>query len=213
MGSSEQASAFQCTSAILRQAKTTADIVSASVRAEAERSRRVAGSRVRKQRLPNGRHEETGIVSIGGKLPMTTQSRTLVSDKMFEGMSMVMAPTGFGAIIHSLEFAKNRSNPGFLNRWPEFADSIAEDSIGWGLWGAIQNLPQDPAILGALRDAALLRRLLIEADLGQIPLVQAISEYEAEMLQRLCSTLLRRQPAGDLDRKNVSLKLPQNLAA
>src|SRR5579872_4430936 len=50
------------------------------------------GSRVRKQRLPHARHEDTGIVSLGGKLPMTAQSRALLSDKMFEGMSMIMAP-------------------------------------------------------------------------------------------------------------------------
>ncbi len=113
-----------------------------------------AGSRVRKQLLPLARHEETGIVSMGGKLPMTAQSRALLSEKMFKGMSMIMAPRGVGAIIHSLEFAPNRANAQFMARWPQFAGNIADDSIGWGLWAARQNVPADPS---KLDPAALLR--------------------------------------------------------
>jgi 2-polyprenyl-6-methoxyphenol hydroxylase-like FAD-dependent oxidoreductase len=212
-----------------------------------------AGSGVRKQRLPLARHEETGIVSIGGKLPLTRASRALLSDKMFNGMSMIMAPKGLGAIIHSLEFAQNRANPDFAARWPDFVDTINDDSIGWGLWGARQNLPQLPSLaeaedrlrlaqeltrdwnphmreliqmtdratvhsinirtsvppsawkssnvtlLGdaihtmtpgrgagantALRDAALLCRLLTAAHQNEKPLVDAIREYETEMLR------------------------------
>jgi 2-polyprenyl-6-methoxyphenol hydroxylase-like FAD-dependent oxidoreductase len=108
-----------------------------------------AGSRVRKQRLPHARHDDTGIVSIGGQLPMTTATKALLSDKMFQGMSMIMAPRGVGAIIHSLEFTLNRANPDIMARWPEFANTIAHDSIGWGLWAARQNLPKDPFALGA----------------------------------------------------------------
>ena len=100
-----------------------------------------AGSRVRKQRLPHAAHEDTGIVSIGGKLPMTAESRALLSDKMFQGMSMIMAPHGLGAIIHSLEFAGRRADPAIIQRWPEFKDALEDDSIGWGLWGAKQNFP------------------------------------------------------------------------
>lgn len=107
-----------------------------------------AGSHVRKQRLPQARQEDTGIASIGGKLAMTLQSRQLLSEKMFKGMSMIFAPRGFGAIIHSLEFAPNRANADFMARWPAFADTIAEDSMGWGLWGARQNFSEDPSGLG-----------------------------------------------------------------
>ena len=118
-----------------------------------------AGSRVRKQRLPQARHEDTGIVSIGGKLAMTAQSRALLSEKMFNGMSMIMAPKGFGAIIHSLEFAPNRANAEFLARWPAFADNIAHDSIGWGLWAARRNFREDPAQLGTAELLRLVQEL------------------------------------------------------
>ncbi|MGH8220093.1 MAG: FAD-dependent oxidoreductase [Steroidobacteraceae bacterium] len=212
-----------------------------------------SGSAVRKQRLPEARLDDTGMVSLGGRLPMTTASKGLLSEKMFYGMSMVMAPRGMGAIIHSLEFAPHRADPGFAARWPEFLEALDDDSIGWGLWGARQNFPRDPAsltgaelrelglelthnwhphmrelirmtdaeaigyisvrtsvplphwesssvtLLGdaihtmtpgrgagantALRDAALLGRLLVEAGFGRKPLVEAINDYEVEMLR------------------------------
>jgi 2-polyprenyl-6-methoxyphenol hydroxylase-like FAD-dependent oxidoreductase len=210
-------------------------------------------SAVRRQRLPQARLEDTGIVSLGGKLAMTAQSKALLSEKMFYGMSMLMAPKGLGAIIHSLEFAQNRTCAAFAARWPHFIEALDHDSVGWGLWGARQNFPEDPStltgqelqhlglavtrnwhphmrelirltepaaissvavrtsvppppwessnvtLLGdavhtmtpgrgagantALRDAALLGRLLIEAEQGQRPRVQAIHDYEAEMLR------------------------------
>ena len=210
-------------------------------------------STVRKQRLPKARLEDTGIVSLGGKIPMTAETKALLSDKMFEGMSLIMAPMGFGAIVHSLEFAGSRNESGFAARWPDFVEALDEDSIGWGIWGARQNWPRDPAglsgeqlrelgleitrdwhphlralirmtepstihdvkmrtsvpltpwtssnvtLLGdavhtmtpgrgagantALRDAALLGRMLVEADQGRKPLVEAIHAYEVEMLR------------------------------
>lgn len=210
-------------------------------------------STVRKQRLPEARLEDTGIVSLGGKIPVTAEAKALLSDKMFKGMSLIMAPMGFGAIVHSLEFANIRSGSGFAARWPDFVEALDEDSIGWGIWGARQNFPRDPTglsgeqlqklgleitrdwhphlralirmtepstihdvkmrtsvpltpwtssnvtLLGdaihtmtpgrgagantALRDAALLGRMLVEADQGQKPLLEAIHAYEVEMLR------------------------------
>lgn len=106
-----------------------------------------SGSAVRKQRLPGARLEDTGIVSLGGKLPMTAQCRALLSATMFQGMSMIMAPKGFGGIIHSLEFPQRQGNAGFVARWPTFAEWLDVDSVGWAVWGARQNFPKDPASL------------------------------------------------------------------
>jgi 2-polyprenyl-6-methoxyphenol hydroxylase-like FAD-dependent oxidoreductase len=112
-----------------------------------------AGSRVRKQRLPDARHEETGILSLGGKLPITSESKALLSEKMFYGMSMILAPKGVGAIIHSLEFKWNRPdwNERFNNNsvniiaeWPGFLNEGTEDYIGWGLWASRKQFPADP---------------------------------------------------------------------
>ena len=126
-----------------------------------------AGSRVRKQLLPHARHEETGILSIGGKLPMTAENKALLSVKMFNGMSMIMAPKGFGAIIHALEFAWNRADAkqgmageglDVLAKWPGFLNENTGDYIGWGLWAARKQFPVDPAKLAG----ADLTRLVAE---------------------------------------------------
>lgn len=208
-------------------------------------------SAVRRQRLPEARLENTGIVSFGGKLPMTPENEALLSRRMREGMSLVMAPRGFGGIVHSLRF--DRDDAKFAARWPHFVNALDEDSIGWALWGARQNFPRDPAgldgpalqemglaltrhwhphlrelirrsepstllhvnvrtsgtllpwrssnvtLIGdavhtmtpgrgaganiALRDAALLGRLLAETHQGRRPLLDAIRAYEAEMLR------------------------------
>lgn len=240
-----------------------------------------AGSRVRKQRLPHARHEDTGMLSIGGKLPMTAQSKALLSDKMFHGMSMVMAPKGVGAIIHALEFTWNRQDLNgaggdFLARWPDFPDDGTDDYIGWGLWASRAQFPldtstltgvdlvrragemtrrwhpnmqqlirlTDPAtaawinirtsvpippwessnvtLLGdaihtmtpgrgagantALRDAALLSKMLAEVHRGEKPLVDAICEYEREMLRYSTEAVLKSRQqmnANDLLHKPV----------
>jgi 2-polyprenyl-6-methoxyphenol hydroxylase-like FAD-dependent oxidoreductase len=220
-----------------------------------------AGSRLRKQRLPHARMEETGILSIGGKLPITPESKALISDKVFNGVSLVMAPKGYGAIIHVMEFKWDRAgvktNVGgneaeLISQWPGMLYDNTCDYIMWGVWGARQNLPADPTklsveqqldlarevtkdwhpnirrlidltdpstvfpvnvrtsvplepwetsnvtLLGdavhtmtpgrgvgantALRDAALLSRRLIEVQNGRKPLVEALHEYEVEML-------------------------------
>ncbi|MGO7917547.1 FAD-dependent monooxygenase, partial [Rhizobium ruizarguesonis] len=64
---------------------------------------------------------------------------------------------GFGAIIHSLEFADSRSDPGFAARLPDFVEALDEDSIGWVIWGARQNCPRDPSVLNGeqLRELGL----------------------------------------------------------
>jgi 2-polyprenyl-6-methoxyphenol hydroxylase-like FAD-dependent oxidoreductase len=107
-----------------------------------------SGSPVRRQRLPHARLEDTGMASLGGKIPATAEARALLSPEMLAGMTMIMAPRGFGAIVHSLDFSAHRADPTIAVRWPDFVSALEDDSIGWGLWGARQNFPQDPATLG-----------------------------------------------------------------
>jgi len=244
-----------------------------------------AGSRVRKQRLPHARHEETGIISIGGKLPMTAESKALLSNKMFNGMSMIMAPKGVGAIIHSLEFKWNRPDwrlaaregvGDVIAQWPGFLNETTGDYIGWGLWASRKQFPADPAslegadlvrlvgemtrgwhpnfrkliqmtdpatilalnvrtsvpvppwessnitLLGdaihtmtpgrgagantALRDSALLLKRLREVCHGDRPLIEAIHQYEAEMLRYSSEAVLeskKQMDANDMIHKPI----------
>jgi 2-polyprenyl-6-methoxyphenol hydroxylase-like FAD-dependent oxidoreductase len=123
-----------------------------------------AGSKVRKQRLPESRQEETGILSVGGTLPLTAESKALLSEEMFYGMSMIMAPRGIGAIIHSLEFEWNHAvwkepvkgdRMAMIARWPGFENEDTGDYIGWGLWASRKQFPTDPMKLSGKEMIAL----------------------------------------------------------
>jgi len=131
-----------------------------------------SGSAVRRQRLPEARLEDTGLISIGGRLPMTPESKALLTPKMFYGMSMLMAPKGFGGIIHSLEFPQRRRAQDLAARWPGFAELLDTDSIGWGLWGARQNCPPDTASASGEE----LQRLALELTRNWHPHMRAFIE-------------------------------------
>ncbi|MBB6486815.1 NAD(P)/FAD-dependent oxidoreductase [Rhizobium lusitanum] len=159
-----------------------------------------SGSAVRKQRLPQARLEDTGIVAIGGKLPMTAESKALLSQKMFHGMSMIMAPRGFGAIIHSLEFSQNRSSRDFAARWPNFLEFLDVDSISWALWGARQNFLKDPAPLSGVE----LQRLGLELTRNWHPHMRALIQMTDPMA--LTSLSMRTSvPLSPWDSSNVTL--------
>ena len=63
-----------------------------------------AGSRVRRQYLPQARQEEIGIIAIAGKLPITEESAALVPPRVFQGISMIQAPKGYACILHVMVF-------------------------------------------------------------------------------------------------------------
>ncbi len=120
-------------------------------------------SRVRQQYLPHARMLSTGMVGAAGKLPLTPESRALLSDKVFEGVSMVMAPLGFSMILHVMEFGWDAtgvkpgvagSDAALLQDWPGLLFDNTRDYVMWGLSGATRNFPTDVL---SLRGAELLR--------------------------------------------------------
>jgi len=235
-----------------------------------------AGSRLRQQRLPDAKMEDTGIVSIGGKVPITPESKALLSDKVFNGISLVLAPRGYGAILHIMEFKWDRNgvktgvggnDAELISQWPGFLFDNTRDYIMWGVWGARKNLPADPASLSgeklihiaaemtqdwhpnmrrlleltdpstafrvnirtsvplspwqtsnvtllgdavhtmtpgrgvgantALRDAALLCKRLTEVTAGAKPLIEALHQYEVEMLKYSSQAVLESRKQMD----------------
>jgi len=110
-----------------------------------------AGSRVRRQYLPQARTEETGIIAIAGKLPITEESAKLVSPKVFEGISIVTAPRGFACILHVMEFQWGRdgrvksgiggNTEELIRRWPGLQFDNTRDYINWGLSATKDKLP------------------------------------------------------------------------
>jgi 2-polyprenyl-6-methoxyphenol hydroxylase-like FAD-dependent oxidoreductase len=109
-------------------------------------------SRVRQQYLPHARIEDSGIRAIGGKLPMTGAAKRLLPDKVFQGISMVLAPKGYSSILHVMEFPWDRAGikPGIASsdaeliaRWPGLLFDNTSDYIMWGFSAAAARFPRD----------------------------------------------------------------------
>jgi 2-polyprenyl-6-methoxyphenol hydroxylase-like FAD-dependent oxidoreductase len=112
-----------------------------------------AGSRVRKQYLPQARQEDTGIIAIAGKLPITAESASLLPPRVFQGISMVQAPKGYSCILHVMEFKWDRSgkiksgmgdnDAELIKVWPGLQFDNTRDYINWGFSTTADKFPAD----------------------------------------------------------------------
>jgi 2-polyprenyl-6-methoxyphenol hydroxylase-like FAD-dependent oxidoreductase len=112
-----------------------------------------AGSRVRRQYLPQAQQEETGIIAIAGKLPITEESAALVPRRVFQGISMIQAPKGYFCILHVMEFKWDRagkikngigaSDAELIKVWPGLQFDNTRDYINWGFSASADKFPAD----------------------------------------------------------------------
>ena len=112
-----------------------------------------AGSRVRKQYLPQARQEDTGIIAIAGKLPITAESASLLPPRVFQGISMVQALKGYSCILHVMEFKWDRSgkiksgmgdnDAELIKVWPGLQFDNTRDYINWGFSATADKFPAD----------------------------------------------------------------------
>ncbi len=170
-----------------------------------------SGSRVRRQYLPHATVEETGIVAIAGKLPITAESRQLVPPKVFEGISMINAPRGLFCILHVMEFQWDRdgnvksgiggNTEELIRRWPGLQFDNTRDYINWGVSATKDKLPANVMELRGreLVDAVLglttgwhpnLRRLFELSDPGTCFPVNILTSVPLEPWRTTNVTLL-----------------------
>jgi 2-polyprenyl-6-methoxyphenol hydroxylase-like FAD-dependent oxidoreductase len=112
-----------------------------------------AGSRVRKQHLPQARLEDTGITAIAGKLPINEESASLLPPRVFQGISIVQAPKGYFCILHVMEFKWDRSgkikngigetDAELIKIWPGLQFDNTRDYINWGFSASADKFPAD----------------------------------------------------------------------
>ncbi|MGY4817289.1 FAD-dependent oxidoreductase [Pseudomonas chlororaphis subsp. piscium] len=116
-----------------------------------------ARSKVRRQLLPEAKLEDTGIVSIAAKVPMSEASRALLPPKVLDGITLINAPKGFGGFLRVMEFpwgaegvkeGVGSSDAELLERWPGLLFDNSRDYLMWVVWGALRNLPANPKSLG-----------------------------------------------------------------
>jgi 2-polyprenyl-6-methoxyphenol hydroxylase-like FAD-dependent oxidoreductase len=108
-------------------------------------------SPVRRQYLPHARLEDTGMIAIGGKAPLTDETRALLTPKMIDGLSLIFAPKGYGSVIYAMEFpwdAAGAPKTGIgsadaelIARWPGLAFDNTRDYITVSFGGAAKRLP------------------------------------------------------------------------
>jgi 2-polyprenyl-6-methoxyphenol hydroxylase-like FAD-dependent oxidoreductase len=140
-----------------------------------------ARSKLRRQRLPQARMEQTGILSIGARLPATQEARTLLSEKVQRGVTLMMAPKGMGGIIHVMDFKwdangiKPRTavaDADIIRSWGGRQYDDSQDYILWGIWAARQWYPEDPEKLGPEE----LQRLALKMTEGWSPQFRRLIE-------------------------------------
>ncbi len=110
-------------------------------------------SRVRRQYLPHAELEDSGLIGITGKVPLTSESKALLPPKVLEGVSMVFAPKGYSCILHVMEFKwdsrgelKNGiggNDAALLSAWPGMLYDNTRDYIMWGFAASAHRLPAD----------------------------------------------------------------------
>ncbi|HEV7836410.1 MAG TPA: hypothetical protein VGP09_24000 [Caballeronia sp.] len=93
-----------------------------------------ARSKVRRQLLREARLDNTGIA----KVPMSEASRALLPPKVLDGITLINAPKGFGAIVHVMEFPWGAnglkegiggSDAELLAHWPGLLFHITRDYL------------------------------------------------------------------------------------
>ncbi|GAB2915011.1 FAD-dependent monooxygenase [Paraburkholderia jirisanensis] len=114
-----------------------------------------ANSKVRSQLLPHARVEETGIVGIAGTTPLNAHTQELLPTKMLSGINLVLAPRGFGGVVHALSFEERQDAHA---QWPGMQYVDRRDVVTWAVWGAdfnwsTQPLKRNTDHLALVRDA------------------------------------------------------------
>jgi hypothetical protein len=110
-------------------------------------------SRIRRQYLPHAKLEDSGLIGITGKVPLTSETKALLPPKVLEGVSMVFAPKGYNCTLHVMEFKwdsrgelKNGiggNDAALLSAWPGMLYDNTRDYIMWGFAASAHRLPAD----------------------------------------------------------------------
>jgi 2-polyprenyl-6-methoxyphenol hydroxylase-like FAD-dependent oxidoreductase len=89
-----------------------------------------ANSAVRTQLLPEAKRLETGIVAVGGRLPLGRRSRPLIPEALMQGPTPILGPLGCFMFVSAVQYSDVGDDPegGLLG---SFADD-REDYLMWG---------------------------------------------------------------------------------
>jgi len=120
-------------------------------------------SAVREQLLPHAGRVETGMVSVGGRLPLDAETRALLPRHLSSGPASVLAPRGFSLFIATHQAV-------IADRYRHLAPPEAGDYVVWGFTGPRDRLPVVD------RPAREVRRLVLERMRGWDRRLRALVE-------------------------------------
>ncbi|MER6944197.1 NAD(P)/FAD-dependent oxidoreductase [Nonomuraea sp. NPDC000554] len=168
-------------------------------------------SRVRRQYLPHAQIKDSGIIAISAKVPVTDETRALLTPEMFHGISLLFAPQGKFCIWHVMEFKWDRegavkhgiggNDAELIENWPGLLYDNTRDYINWGFSAAADKFPADVMRMRGqdLVDLALsmtedwhpdLRNLFTLSDLGSCFPINIRTSVPIEPWQSSTVTLL-----------------------
>jgi 2-polyprenyl-6-methoxyphenol hydroxylase-like FAD-dependent oxidoreductase len=141
------------------------------------------GSKVRRQYLPHAQVVNTGVVGLGGQLPLTARTRARLPRPLSTWMNVILPPKGSGMFVAQLvhqpgracggngEFASPRSGPLDNGQWAvPCSRPLGDDGHDYAFWAL--GAPRDRyGSSGDLRclDGAALQRLALRLIEGWHP--------------------------------------------
>lgn len=146
-------------------------------------------SAVRAELLPHAGRVETGMISVGGLLPLTAETRRLLPPQLLRGPAGVLAPHGFSMFVATHEAV-------IPDAYRHLAPPDARDTVVWGFTGPEYGLPTDG------RSGEELRELVLSRTRGWDPRLRALVELaEADSLNAITirtAVPVRAWPAGNV---------------
>ncbi|MEV0597369.1 FAD-dependent oxidoreductase [Nonomuraea cavernae] len=121
-------------------------------------------SAVRVQLLPHAERIETGMVSVGGRLPLNAETRRLLPRHLNRGPASVLGPRGFSLFIATHQAV-------IADAYRHLAPPDAGDSVVWGFTGPRGGMPP------AGRSGEELRHLVLERLQGWDPRLRSLVEH------------------------------------
>jgi len=89
-----------------------------------------AGSRLRSQLLPQARRIETGIVAIGGKMPLNETTRVSVPRPILRGPTPILGPRGCFLFASAIQYRDSRPSLAPVQSDPSFDEK--QEYVMWG---------------------------------------------------------------------------------
>ncbi|WBB80929.1 NAD(P)/FAD-dependent oxidoreductase [Micromonospora sp. WMMD882] len=110
-------------------------------------------SAIRRQYLPHAVTRDAGTINIAMKIPLTEHTRSLLTERILHGISLIFANGGVMGILHVMEFkwdttGRPRSGIGsadaeLLGHWPGLLYDNTRDYIAIVVWSATRRFPAD----------------------------------------------------------------------